>query len=249
MIKKSKYILTLFLLLAFTILSKGQNKEEFERHLNSIDSTFYPGYLIDRIDTVFNANRAFIDYTIKHLLAKPSDKYFISNRNLLPKLKLISCDSVKTEFKDILKTGEVCYIKISTRKFIPEKNKIVKDEEYEEIKSINGQFPYGGQYLPEKEIGKFEIYINSKPLIIPRNAFSNLFEPNICEDYDFFDRKIEAYTSLDGKFIYVYIFGGEAAGIYFSKLIFDMEKYLTKIIADYYPLSIHNSFRDDFIGF
>jgi hypothetical protein len=249
MLKKRNYILTLSLLLTFTTVTRGQNKAEFERHLNSIDSNFFPGHIIDRRDTVFNANRAFVDYTIKYLLAKPSDKYFISNRNLLPKLKFISCDSINTEFKDTLKTGEICHIKISTRKFIPEKNKIVKDEENDHIKSINGQIPYGGNYaFPDREIGKFEIYINGRPLIIPRNAYSNLFKPNICEDYAF-DRRIEAYTSIDGKFIYVYIFGGEAAGTYYSKLIFDHEKYLTRIISDYYPLSIHGSFRKDFIGF
>jgi hypothetical protein len=249
MLKKSNYILTLFLLLTTATAIKGQNKAEFERHLNSIDSTFFPGHIIDRIDTVFNANRAFVDFTIKNLLAKPSDKYFISNRNILPKIKLISCDSIKTEFKDTLKTGEICLIKISTRKFHPEKNTIVKYGEYDQIKSINGTFPYGGHYtLPEREIEKFEILINGRPLTIQKKIYSDLFNPNLCENFGYY-RQIEAYASLDGKFIYVYIFGGNAAGTYFTKLIFDKEKYLTRIIADYYPLSIHSSFRKDFIGF
>jgi hypothetical protein len=249
MLKKSNYILTLLLLLTTVTATKGQNKTEFEKHLNSIDSTFSPGHIIDRFDTVFNANRAFVDYTIKHLLAKPSDKYFISNRNILPKVKHISCDSIKTEFKDTLKTGEICHIKISTRKFQPEKNKIVKHTEYDQVKSINGTFPYGGQYtLPEREIEKFEFFLNGRPLTIPKSIYSDLFNPNLCENFGYY-RQIEAYTSLDGKIIYVYIFGGNAAGTYFTKLIFDKEKYLTRIIADYYPLSIHSSFRKDFIGF
>jgi hypothetical protein len=87
-----------------------------------------------------------------------------------------------------------------------------------------------------------------KKLKIPKTAYQNLFEPNTCSD-SHFDRKIETYSSLDGQFIYVYIYGGNAAGSYFAKLIFNKEKYLTKIVADYYSLSIHSSFRESFIGY
>jgi hypothetical protein len=240
MIKKMHYILTAFLLLTLTI-TKGQDRNEFEIHLKSIDNT-YPQYSTE------NTNRTFVDYTIKHLLAKPTDKYFISNRNLLTKLKPVSCDSFKTTIEDTLKSGEVCEIRISTKTFQPANHKIVTKSS-NQIKSIDRQYPYGAQYqIPEIEIDKFEITINGKQLLIPKNSFGNLYQPNMCK-YDYFGKPIEVYTSLDNKYIYVYIFGGNAAETYFCKLIFDKQKYLTRIISDYYPLSIHGSFRKDFVGF
>ena len=45
------------------------------------------------------------------------------------------------------------------------------------------------------------------------------------------------------------MYGGENANTYFSKLVFDRQHYLTRIIADYVPLSTYGCFRDDFIGF
>lgn len=234
--KKRINKLILLIFFSFVTIAQGQNQIEFKKHLKSIDSTFFPGHITDRTDSIFNANRAFVNYTIKNLLENPSDKYFISNRKLLPKLKMINCDSLQIEIKDTLLTGEICHMKILTRSF-------------DSRKSINNQFPHGTQYtLPKRDIAEINITINGIPLYIPNNAFNNLFEPTICEE-DSFHKKIEAYMSLDGNYLYLYIYGGNAAGTYFSKLIFDKKMYLTRIITDYYSLSIHGSFRDSFIGF
>jgi hypothetical protein len=226
---------------------RGQNKSEFEIHLKSIDSTFVPGYLSDKPDSIVNANRAFVDYTIQHLLSKPSDKYFISNRNVLEKFQIVFSDSTRTEFIDTLKSGDICHVIIEVTNFIPEKHRIIK-EEYVNVK-INGKFPYGGVYgFPEKEISKFEILINGKTLKIPRKAFEDLYEPTLI-DCPGCERKIEVCSSLDEQFIYIYIFGGNAADTYYSKLVFNKKKFLTRFVADYYSLSINGSFRSDFIGF
>jgi hypothetical protein len=205
------------------------------------------------MDTSFNANRAFVDYTIKNFLEKPSDIQYISNRALLPKLKQTNCDSIKIKIKGTLPTGETVEVFIQKGQFDSTKHTIARykeEEEYgEAIEKIDGQYPYGGEYsIPENEIHIFTIKVNGKQLIIPKTAYQNLFAPNICSGWDF-DRKIEGYSSLDGHFIYIYIYGGNEASAYFAKLIFNKEKYLTKIVADYYSLSIHSSFRDSFIGY
>jgi hypothetical protein len=75
-----------------------------------------------------------------------------------------------------------------------------------------------------------------------------LYNGNICSNFSLF-KQIEAYESLNGEFIYIYLFGGNSAGTWFAKLIFDHDKYVTRIVTDYYPLSIHGSFKSSFIGY
>jgi hypothetical protein len=235
-----------------SLVSLGQKQEEYKIHLHSINTTYHPGHIIDRSDTVFNANQAFIDYTIKNFLKNPSDIKYISNRTILPKLKQTTCDSVQTKIIGTLSKGETVEILIQTGQFDSTKHTIsrYKEKEYgDAIEKIDGQYPYGGEYgMPNNEVKIFSVTVNGKQLKIPKAAYQNLFEPNMCSD-GYFDRKIEAYSSIDGQFIYVYIYGGNAASTYFAKLIFNKKKYLTKIVADYYSLSIHSSFRDSFIGY
>lgn len=246
--KMNPFILILFPMVLATN-SFGQDCTEFKKHLKSIDSTYFPGNIIDRMDTVFNANRAFVDYTIENLLDSPSDKCFISNRSILRKLKVTSCDSSKVEITDTLLNGESCVITLVTGNFKSSKHEIIANEDSSQINKIDGQYPYGGQYeLPEIEIDQIQIVIEGLILNTPKEAYRNFYSPLMCDNYGL-NRQIEAYESLNGKYIYIYLFGGKAAGMYFAKLIFDKTKYLTRIASDYFPLSIHSSFRDSFIGF
>jgi hypothetical protein len=244
-----KLYLSIIVIAFLPIKSYGQDCAEFEKHSKSIDSTYYPGHVIDRTDTVFNANKAFLDYTIENLLDKPSDKCFISNRNLLKRLKIVYCDSSKVVIEDQLKNGKTCEITVLTGEFQVSKHSIETNMDSSSIKTIDGQYPYGGQYgIPEVEIKKIEIEVNGLKLEIPTKAYSNFYYPLMCDNYGF-DRQIEAYESLNGQYIYLYVYGGYAAGTYFAKLIFDHKEYKTKIASDYYPLSIHGSFHKSFIGF
>lgn len=244
-----KLYITILFASTVTISLFGQDCSEFKKHLKSIDSTYYPGNVVDRMDTLFNANTAFVDYTIDNLLDKPSYKCFISNRNLLKKLKLLSCDSHKIIIRDTLKNGEICNITLTTGTFEPKNHKIVANEDSSTIKEIDDQYPYGGVYgIPKIEIKNLNLEINGLRLNIPHSTYGNFYYPNLCENYGFI-RQVEAFESLNGKYIYLYLYGGNAAGTYFAKLIFDKTKYITKIVSDYYPLSIHSSFIDNFIGF
>ncbi|MEM6380131.1 MAG: hypothetical protein AAF705_18200, partial [Bacteroidota bacterium] len=122
-------------------------------------------------------------------------------------------------------------------------------DKYLTILSIDGQYPYGGQYvLPEVEIKAIEIEIDGRSIHIPKAAYANLFHPEACVD-NYFVRPISAYESLNREYLYLYIYGDQAAGSYFAKLIFDHTSYRTRIISDYGSLSMHGSFRGDFIGF
>ena len=246
---KTKFYILIFFLLPWALNSFSQDCVEFKKHLKSIASTYYPGHILDRMDTVFNANRAFVDYTIENLLDKPSDKCFISNRNLLKKLIITSCDSSKVIMLDTLKNGETCKITITTSKFELKKHLIITNKDSSSIKKIDEDFPFGAEFgIPEIEIGQIRIEINGVNIKIPNKSYGNLYNPMLCTNYSFV-RSIEAYESLNGDYIYLYVYGGNAADTYFAKLIFDKNKFITKIVCDYYPLSIHSSFRKGFLGF
>lgn len=228
-------------LLILSVFSIGVvfSQNEYKLHLSSIDSSY-------------NTARAFVDYTITNSLLKSSDYQFISNRNLLPKLKPIYRDSTKLMIRDSLVTGEVCLVNIELLKFDSTKHHIIKyskDELYDNVDFIDSLYPYGGEYaLPDFEISSLEIIIDGKQIIIPEKAYSNFYDPNILGSHGFM-KEIEAFSSMDGQFIYIYIYGGQAASTYFTKLIFNKEKYLTQIVSNYYDLSINSSFRPNFIGY
>jgi hypothetical protein len=242
------YIFTIFIL-SLTFNSNGQNCVEFQRHLESIDSTYFPGHIIDRMDTVFNSNRAFVDYTISNLLDKPADKCFITNRNILRKLNITTSDSSSVIILDTLKNGESCEITFKTQLFEINNHQLTYNKDSSSIEQIDGKFPYGEQYMaPKIEIDLIQIAVNGIKIKIPQESYRNLYNPNVNEKYGFI-RPVEVYESLNGEYLYFYIYGGNAAGTYFTKLIFNKTKYITKIISDYYPLSIHSSFRESFIGF
>ena len=227
----------------------SQDCSEYQKHLQSIDSTYYPGHFTDKQGKEMNANRAFVDYTIKNLLENPADKCFISNRKLLKKLNKKSCDSTSLYIHDTLMNGENCKINITLGNFEEVKHHILSNEDSTAIENIDGQFPYGGQYgIPRREIRNIYIEVGGSALKIPIEAYSNFYNPYLCENR-MLSWSINAFESINGDYIYLYIMGGNAAGTYFAKLIFDKTKYLSRIVSDYYPLSIHGSFREGFIGF
>lgn len=239
-------------LLAFAFLNILQAQEEFEVHWKSLDTAYRPGYIVDRTDTVFNANKAFMSFAIEHCLPNPADKKYISNRNLLYQLRNNDCDSSSSLVWDTLKNGDVYQIYISSRSYIAKEHVSKKHEEYDYYVDIDGQVPYGGFHgIPTTEIDTLYISINGKYLNIPRSAYSNFYGPNICHEIPRIRliRTIEAYVSLDSQYLYVYLNGGNAANTYFSKLVFDTNGFITKIATSYVALSTYGSFGPDFLGY
>ena len=143
-------------------------------------------------------------------------------------------------------------IELTAKEFDSVHNKVekFKDPEFKDFtEKINGQTAYGAMYgNPEMQFESLKISIDSVQLTIPDTVYKNFFDPNFCEYYGFV-RNISAYTSLDGKYIYLYIYGGNAADTYFAKLIFDHKKFIAKWTVDYGPLSSFGCFSDRFIGF
>jgi len=167
---------------------------------------------------------------------------------------LIDSDSIfnaTTYLIDLIKERKLkaVYIKVGT--FNQEEHDIeyMEDSKYF-VRSIDGQRPLGLEgAMPLKELSEIKIVIDNKEVEIPASAYSNIFYPRLCNGGDYFDHKVEVYNSISGKYLYVYFYGGESASTFFGKLVFDKEKYITKIFTEYNILGSSCSFRKEFLGF
>jgi hypothetical protein len=175
-------------------------------------------------------------------LEKKSDTIFIENRKTLLKFQIIECNDNYVHFSDKLSSGERIEIEMKRNPFNASKHKLELDEPvYKEINGkrvissmkvknlIDNQYSYGiDGNIPNYEIGILNIKINEKEIEIPSIAYSNLYEPHLCEK----NVPIEIYESSNGKYIYLYMFGSDGAGSYCVKWIFDKNKYISRIITD-----------------
>jgi hypothetical protein len=246
MIKRQFRFLTLFI--CAPLFSVAQIQNEYEKHLQSIRETSFP-INYGGLDSMQNGAKVFVEYTTEHLLQKPSDKYFISNRNLLEPLNTVSCDTVHVKIQDTLKNGKIIDIRVRLKPFDEKNHTIRKSVDSIFIFEIDNKLPYGAAFnVPRFEITEFAISINGKSLLIPKDVYTAFYRVNMCPLNNFY-RGIEAYESLNGEYIYLYIFGGSVGDVWYAKLVFDHEKYITSIIADYYVLNLHDSFKESFIGF
>ena len=221
---------------------------EYNIHNKSFDENNSPRHPIDRMDTVINANRSFVDYIIENMQDKQL-RYYISDRNLLLRKKRSYCSKNFIGFKDTLRNGDSIVVDIRLAKFEKHEHVIEIDKNSSFNRRIDGQIPYGAYYsIPTSMISSITINIDGNNFSLPRNAFENFFELNTC-DTDYFSKPIEIYESINGDYLYIYFYGGEAADTWFAKLIFDHTKYIGRIVAEYGDLSMNGSFRKDFMGF
>jgi hypothetical protein len=238
---------TLLIIISIITTLRIIAQEEYKIHIKSIRETTNrppsPSSILK--DTTL------LDYAINKII-KPTDIIYISNRQLLQRFTIDTCSIWNIEMTDTINDTSKIEIKIKTRAFDPETNIIekYKQEEYKDYtENINGMYAYGATYkLPEIEFSSLEILVNGVSIEIPDSAYKNLYEPQLCQS-DRFSKGVAAYTSLDGKFIYLYIYGGNAAGTYFTKLIFDHKQFITKWTIEYGVLSVFSCFHPRFIGY
>ena len=200
-------------------------------------------------DEIEESPKYLVDYVIENLLQKKRDSIFITDRKLLRKFDNKVCWNDYVLISDTLLNGKKLRIEIKSREFDLYGKKMVRDTGTNFLIEIDGKWPFGATYgdQPEREIETLTIEINGSEINSSVTSYKNLYEPNFC-NFGMHTRITEAYE--DGEFIYIYIFGGGAAGSYFAKLIFHKtDGYQTSIVADYVPLSQYGSFGEHFIGF
>ena len=185
-------------------------------------------------------------------------KKYISNRFLLRRIKNIFCND------DSLVAIDGSKENFFFRANLIEKNigeiKNISTDTFEGFKFItneNNKIAYGLFYYSEKVkiFDKIEVFIKKKKIVIPKEAFNDLFFPNFCSNYIPSIKPLEIYISKDGLNYYVYIFGLQRSDLgnivriksFMCKLIFNEHKYIGRIISE-----LRNydwKFCDNFIGF
>ncbi|MDX2247446.1 MAG: hypothetical protein SF052_11750 [Bacteroidia bacterium] len=223
-------------------------QSEPDIHLNSIRHSPYK----KKTDTGIQGDSAFLEFVIQKVLDGPQDLIFVANRDLLTPLCIKHCGRTEVIIHDTLKIRKqpVVDIRLKTLPFDSVSHTYTWFEgEDSLIETIDGLPAYGAVFgKPGRMIDSLSVTVGGKKLQVPREAFAGLYDPNLC-DNDFFHQPIMAYPSLNGDFLYLYIFGGKDANTYFAKLIFDQKRYLKKIVAEYDDLIRYDALRWDFIGY
>lgn len=173
-------------------------------------------------------------------MQSPSDTIYIQDRKILEKIGGLKCTDTTVTFNYTTKSGDKVFISIKNSIFVPAKHTIyLSDTVFKFIHNekrvdylieknlIDGRPAYGNNTnYPQVEIEKIKIRWNDTWLIIPDSAFHNLYETHLCLDY----LPVESYVTNNGKLLYVYIYASDGAGSYAVKLIFNRNKYLTRIV-------------------
>lgn len=229
-----------------SLLGMAWGQKEPQVHLQSIRNASYEaeGPMGAASDS------AFLEYVIQFLLEEPQDVMFVSNRDLLQSLCVSFCSKQSVEIHDTLKGGRIASIEVFTTAFDSTAHDFMYftgDDSL--IKAIDGRRVFGAvDRKPLSQVDSMHIKVGKRSLKIPREAYEDLYDPNLC-NAGFFQQPVGAYPSLSEDYLYVYIYGGRSSGIYFAKLIFDKKRYIKKIVAEYEDLIQYGAIREDFIGY
>lgn len=250
----------IFLILLIFISCESQPSTEKGIYLTKDTIEIKPSSLFDHIKHIREKSRKrqidkddfgpeyFVDYVIESVLENSEHQKYITDRSLLRKLENKVCWDTYVLINDTLLNGDRCRIEIKTQAFSPENHRLKYRKGSNSLSEVDGKYPFGAVYAkyPKQELESLEITINDKKIPTKIAEYKNIYEPSLC-NFGNYKRILEAYE--DGENIYIYIFGGNAAGSYFAKLIFDRLGFVTSIIVDYRPLSEYGSFGEHFIGF
>lgn len=201
----------------------------------------------------FKNDTFFIDYILRKYSKENSITNFISNRYYLKKF---SNDYLKqNEVRLSLKNKDTFEINIKKEYQTKDKLGIIEYNsfnEYKYVKSVDGKTAYGFTFDTSTvtKIKFISIKINGKETLINNTILEDLYFPNFCE-VDYAIKPIEAFLSPDGKYIYLYLFGGLENLEYFCKIIFDINKKSTvgRMIVDHKELGVYQCVPKNFIGF
>jgi hypothetical protein len=149
-------------------------------------------------------------------LESPKDTIYIADRSQLirvgkPQVRGRSVAFSSSEF------GVVIYLRNSAFKA----KKHLIDREHH---SVDGIRAYGiDSILPSRQLTDIKILWDTTVLSIPLRAFAGL--------YDLTFSTAEAYLTIDGAFLYIYITGSEGASKYSVKFVFNHERYVTRLFG------------------
>ncbi|KAA1242352.1 hypothetical protein [Aquimarina sp. RZ0] len=235
-----------FLITVFFISLNTFGQLSFENHINSIKQVEF--LTNDKDGKIYNTNERSVQYAIEYLEKNGIKTKYITNRKLLKEIENIECkDSLYTHFYDVLKNNTEISVKVKFNKFT-NKNHVISEKD--NITYVDNQIAFGSYYnTPTLEIDCLKITVNNKKINIPKAAYKNFYDVTQCSSYLLY-KPVKVYTSENGDYIFIYLYGGNAANTYFAKLIFNKGEYITQIVADYKELvDWRVTINKNFIGF
>ena len=161
-----------------SLLGMAWGQKEPQVHIQSIRNASY-----EAEGTMGSASdSAFLEYVIQFLLEEPQDVMFVSNRDLLQSLCVSFCSKQSVEIHDTLKGGRIASIEVFTTAF----DSTAQDFMYftgddSLIKAIDGRRIFGAvDRKPLSQIDSMHIKVGKRSLKIPKEAYEDLYYPNLC---------------------------------------------------------------------
>ena len=250
----------IILSISFTLL--------FHCLFSQIDTEFYAKYKRESCQTIDTHVRAslkgtcFLDYIVKKIKDSTQLIYLEDRRDLYGVKKNIMYDDY-VDFSDSLE-GLSIRVKLSKSSAPLKSLKNVDCERFNGdwyVNSIDGRYAYGISIKPKiiKRISEIEIVINGKQIIIPDSVFSNLFFPSFNVEFKNI-KPLELYYSKKAECFYLYVFGFDRfpysvdmdvrkVNTYFSKIVFDQNRFICQITTSWGELFWYNMDCGYFIGY
>ncbi len=153
-------------------------------------------------------------------LESTGDTIYIQDRKKLEKLTGLRAYDDSSVVNCKTRTGDRIHIAIERTDYVATNH---ASHELMTKNIIDRNNAYGvDETNPKKELKNPRIKWNQHWIAIPKDAYSNLYNPGI---------NIEAYLSKNRKLLYVYMQGGDGARSYSVKFVFDKTHYLTRLIT------------------
>ncbi len=182
-----------------------------------------------------NDGKAFLDHIIKYYLDTIADIKYITNRKLLHEIPMVKNDTMSVIFKG--KLHEKLYeVKLIKNKFQKNQHNLdgqIANEDTFRYAYIDDQIAYGAYGPVENTVFEFNsiiVKIGNQQIDIPKSQYSNLLTPWFGILEPFFKTKqlyngVDVWTSLDGEFLYIYIYGGTGG----------ISTYIAKLVSEFTP--------------
>lgn len=140
-------------------------------------------------------------------------------------------DYIRFKTEDFVKVQY--QIELEKKKFNKVQHTFTKHKDWY-VYEIDGKAFLGTDGLiPQEEIKYIKVTYNGNEVKVPRDAYGDLYEPNLCvrdlaemEDYCY----IHPYLTKDGEHLFLLMEGSNAAGVYQVIWVFENGEFLTRAI-------------------
>ncbi len=189
-----------------------------------------PAQAMDTVAVSEDKSKILAEYFRRNKGNEAMESWMIRNARS-EKMETFRWSASSIEFRTKAANGNRYHILLKEGKFDSSVHRFTRAKMHyiEKIDGENFEGTDGG--MPQQEIASFQIRVNEKETDVPKEAFTNLYQPNFAFGWKKgLTEYIHAYASRDGKYIFVTMNGGDGAGSYFVIWIFSKRKYIGRFV-------------------